>query len=328
VTPPSTTAHLAEVLHVEDLSPAFRRVTLGGEGMKDFGIAHHPLDQRFKLIIPPGGGDPVFDLVDFLERHQSDDLSWYQAWLQVDEGVRGAMRTYTIRDWRDAERELVVDMVLHTDENGAGGPAGSWAQQVRTGGRLHLIGPRRGGEQARSGIEFAPGAARDLLLVGDETAVPAIASILESLRGQDVRGRALLEVPTARDRLDLQGPDGIEIVWLPREGLEHGSLLEPAVHEAVAADAGLAARPGTGGDVELEDVDIDATILWEVPQQLTRAARGSSSQVHPDERPFYAWIAGEAGVVKRLRRYLVREIGVDRRQVAFMGYWRLGKSEG
>jgi iron complex transport system ATP-binding protein len=328
VTRPSTTAHLAEVLRVEDLSPAFRRVVLGGEGMAEFGIDHHPLDQRFKLIIPPGGGDPAFDLVDFLETHQSEDLSWYQAWLQVDEDVRGAMRTYTIRDWDEAARELVVDMVLHTDEHGIGGPAGSWAQAVRPGGRLHLIGPSRGGEQSRGGIEFEPRGAKDLLLVGDETAVPAIASILDSLRGSDVRGRALLEVPTASDRLDLEGPEGVEVVWLPREGAEHGALLEPAVREAVAADAELPADPSAGDRVELEDVDIDSTILWEVPQQLTHAAHGSTSEVHPDERPFYAWIAGEAGVVKRLRRYLVREIGVDRKQVAFMGYWRIGKAEG
>ena len=41
----------------------------------------------------------------------------------------------------------------------------------------------------------------------------------------------------------------------------------------------------------------------------------------------YAWIAGEAGTVKELRRYLVRDAGIDRKQVAFMGYWRRGKQE-
>jgi NADPH-dependent ferric siderophore reductase len=30
-------------------------------------------------------------------------------------------------------------------------------------------------------------------------------------------------------------------------------------------------------------------------------------------------------VVKGLRRHLVRERGVDRRSVAFMGYWRDGR---
>ena len=38
----------------------------------------------------------------------------------------------------------------------------------------------------------------------------------------------------------------------------------------------------------------------------------------------YAWLAGEAGVVKRLRRHLVTDLGVPRNEVAFMGYWRVG----
>ena len=64
---------------------------------------------------------------------------------------------------------------------------------------------------------------------------------------------------------------------------------------------------------EVEDVDIERESLWDVPD-------GGPSG-------WYAWLAGEAGVIKRLRRYLVTERGVDRRSVAFMGYWRLGRAE-
>jgi NADPH-dependent ferric siderophore reductase len=42
---------------------------------------------------------------------------------------------------------------------------------------------------------------------------------------------------------------------------------------------------------------------------------------------FYAWLAGEAAVIKTLRRHLVTDCGVDRRSVAFMGYWRQGRAE-
>ena len=66
----------------------------------------------------------------------------------------------------------------------------------------------------------------------------------------------------------------------------------------------------------LEDVDVDSGILWEVPAETT-AATGSSG--------VYAWLAGEAAVVKALRRHLVQTAGIDRRSVAFMGYWREGK---
>ncbi|OZM77518.1 siderophore-interacting protein [Pseudonocardia sp. MH-G8] len=37
----------------------------------------------------------------------------------------------------------------------------------------------------------------------------------------------------------------------------------------------------------------------------------------------YAWLAGEASAVRALRRHLVGERGVDKRQIAFAGYWRL-----
>jgi len=66
---------------------------------------------------------------------------------------------------------------------------------------------------------------------------------------------------------------------------------------------------------DLEDVDVDAGILWEVPEPVTDVSR------------FYAWLAGEAAVIKTLRRHLVTGCGVDRRSVAFMGYWRLGRAE-
>ena len=60
-------------------------------------------------------------------------------------------------------------------------------------------------------------------------------------------------------------------------------------------------------------------------------AAAISASRNPDKpagaMPFYAWIAGEAGVVKEMRRYLVRDVGIDRKQVAFMGYWRQGKAE-
>ncbi|MCO5967616.1 siderophore-interacting protein [Actinoallomurus soli] len=41
----------------------------------------------------------------------------------------------------------------------------------------------------------------------------------------------------------------------------------------------------------------------------------------------YAWIAGEAGGVRALRRHLVGERGLDRRAVTFTGYWRRGVTE-
>ncbi|WP_009884476.1 siderophore-interacting protein [Brevibacterium aurantiacum] len=340
------TAFEATVIGIDDLSPVFRRITFGGPGLEGFGLSGHPRDLRFKLIIPSAGAvEPEFDLLRFLDEQDPDSgLSWYQAWLQIDPDARGAMRTYTVREWRDEACELVVDMVLHTDSNGHSGPAAAWAQSAQIGHSLHVIGPSRLADGPTAGIEFAPADADTILLAGDETAVPAIASILESLNGTEVHGKAILEVPTAEDVLELDAPAGFEIQWLPRNNADHGQLLEPAVHDAVrvenralaevGAGAGgvSAGRAGAGAPgerpVELEDVNIDEEILWDVPAALTQAAQDSSSDTAKESRRFYAWIAGEAGPVKRLRRYLVQEVGVDRHQIAFMGYWRQGKAEG
>jgi NADPH-dependent ferric siderophore reductase len=126
-------------------------------------------------------------------------------------------------------------------------------------------------------------------------------------------GHALLEVPESADRLELSTPAGFTVTWLPRDGAEHGAALVPAVREVAQRLLGDCRAPVA---TDLEDVDIDQDILWEVPEESAGAPDG-----------FYAWLAGEAAVIKTLRRHLVSECGVDRRAVAFMGYWRLGRPE-
>ena len=171
------------------------------------------------------------------------------------------------------------------------------------------MAPRRG--RPFGGIEFAPQPSDRLLLVGDETAVPAVARILEDLPA-DATGTAWLEVPAQEDVLDLRFPAGIGVTWLPRQGQAYGDPLCRAVrrHLGVAAPA----CEGSADDVVPD--------LWETP---TYSSSGEPvvARSHP-ARGLYAWVAGEAGTVSRQRRCLVREVGLDRSQVAFMGYWRQG----
>jgi NADPH-dependent ferric siderophore reductase len=158
------------------------------------------------------------------------------------------------------------------------------------------------------GIEWAPPPPGDgpLLLVGDETAVPAIASILETLpAGYD--GRAILEVASAEDFIDVRTDADVEVVWLARSTYPRGAQLLAAVRSLVPAQ-GAPAEP-------VSDVDPDG-LVWETPT-------GERADGAP-----YAWIAGEAGVVRDLRRYLVGDAGLPRSSVAFMGYWRVGRALG
>ncbi|MEW2269911.1 SIP domain-containing protein [Streptomyces sp. SID685] len=82
------------------------------------------------------------------------------------------------------------------------------------------------------------------------------------------------------------------------------------------------------GDIQDVRTDADAEITWLVrgegaPEPL---AALQSARL-PDAAHPYVWIAGESGHVKALRRHFVRDRGVDRRRVTFVGYWRRGLSE-
>ncbi|MBG0561001.1 siderophore-interacting protein [Actinoplanes aureus] len=288
----------AQVTRVTRLSPNFVRVTLTGDDLDRF--ADNGWDQRIKLIPPlPGSGHD----------HLPTGPDWYSRWRGLPDEQRNPIRTYTARAVRPHLREVDVDMVLH----GVNGPASRWAVEARPGSTACIMGPNADFTGTAGGIDFHPPAGtRRILLGGDETAVPAIASILAGLPA-DACGEAVLEVPEGADALDIVAPAGFRVTWLARDGAAHGTHLIPAVEAAAARLLGDCTAPA---EVDLEEVDVDEEILWEVPDTSAASIDG-----------FYAWLAGEAGVIKTLRRHLVSDCGVDRRAVAFMGYWRLGKAE-
>lgn len=337
-TEPMTLAFEVTVSSVQELSPNFRRITFGGYCLRDFGVNGDTLDLRIKLMIPSLAADgteiplPAFEMA---------ESGWYQEWLAVDPAVRGSMRTYTVRGSRldSVYPELDVDFVMHFDAEGNGGPAANWALNAKPGDSITIIGPNNRAAQCYTaeiygGIEWRPGMAQRVLLAGDETAVPAIAAILESLPPY-MSGHAFLEVPEAGDFLDLTSPADVQITWLARgaaigRSRPHGELLQEAVRKAVPVPGWVGIKASdAGAGPEPEDVNVDVDILWETPARMETAEIEASKNpgVPAGGMPFYAWIAGEAAVIKDMRRYLVRDVGIDRKQVAFMGYWRRGKAE-
>ncbi|WP_103503851.1 siderophore-interacting protein [Streptomyces sp. SM14] len=249
------------VLRTERLSPSFVRVTFGGDCLARF--AGGGRDQRFKLFLPhPGQARAELP---------TDPLNWYPAWREMDPAERAVMRSYTVREQRHSPEELDVEFALHGDT----GPASRWATRARPGDHAVLLGPT---VADNGGVDFRPPPDTDwVLLSGDETALPAIAGILDWLPA-GTEARVWLEVPDPADRRWLPTRARSEIIWTCR---------------------GRSA-------ISMHDSIRDAVLPGGTP---------------------YAWIAGEAGGVRALRRVLVNERGFDRRQVTFTGYWRRGTTE-
>ncbi|MDR6198336.1 NADPH-dependent ferric siderophore reductase [Microbacterium sp. SORGH_AS428] len=301
-TRPSYRPYIAHVSRTARLSPHFVRVTFSCPEFEHFGTAGR--DQRLKVLFP-GPDGRVCDV------GQRDEEAiargdWYTRWRELSPTQRTPFRTYTVRRVDPASREVDIDFVLHHDP----GPAGAWAQAAAAGDEIVIVGPDQRSPDSHLGIDWHPGSARRLLLAGDETAAPAIAGILESLTG-DTDVDAFIEIPSRHDALPIA--THARVTWLARDERAHGEALSAAVTSWTETAGEVLARAAAPRPQELEDVDIDREILWDSP--------GDS------EGEFYAWIAGESQTVKTLRRLLVQGKGVDRKRVAFMGYWRRGVSE-
>lgn len=179
------------VTSVRPLTPRMVRLTFSGDGLSDVGTWP---DQQLKLLFPrPGCSAHVSD--------SPDVGTWYQAYMGMPEDERPWMRSFTVRSLADGV--LTVDFVLHGDS----GPASRWAASARVGEVIGRFGPSP--EYARP-----LGTADLLLFAGDETALPAIASLLELLPGEQ-RFLAFVEVADPAEDQDVPG-----VRWVHRSAGE------------------------------------------------------------------------------------------------------------
>ncbi|WP_116045173.1 siderophore-interacting protein [Amycolatopsis palatopharyngis] len=254
---------MMHVARVEPLTPHLVRVCFNGADLHD--VRDVAPDQYIKLFLPlEGQARPQLPPPLAAEDQVA---SWYRRYLAMPDGVRPPMRTYTIRALRPERGELDIDFVLHPDA----GPASAWAGSAAPGDEVAFLGPH--------GLYSVPEGTRKQLLVGDESALPAIGAILDALP-RDESATVIVEVGGPADRIRLESQGDADVAWVYRGEAEHGDALLAAV----------------------------------------RAADFPSEAV-------YAWVSGEATLVKHVRRHLVRERGVDKRAITFTGYWRRGASE-
>ncbi|MDK0523287.1 siderophore-interacting protein [Streptomyces sp. ML-6] len=187
------------VARIVDVTAGMRRVTLTGDQLGTFtsadGTKWPPFtspgfDDDIRLLFPyPGESEPVLPLVE-------------DGRVTFAEGRRPIARAYTVRRYDPRGRELDVDIVLHSD-----GVASNWARAVAPGDRMHIAGPAK--------TQEIPIGADRLLIAGDDTAIPAIARLLEELPA-DTRGRVFIDVEHTSHAQELCGPAGVDVTWLPR----------------------------------------------------------------------------------------------------------------
>jgi NADPH-dependent ferric siderophore reductase len=190
-----------EVEEVVRLTPSMVRVVLGGAGLDGF----EPIaftDQYVNALFVPEGAP-------------------YSVPFDVDEvralppEHRPVGRRYTIRAWDPDTRRVTIDFVVHGDV----GHAGRWANRARVGDLLQIVGPAGG---------YAPSTTADWhLMVGDESALPAIAASLEQVRpGVPVLVVVVVDGPDHELALDC--PGDAKVQWVHRAG-------DPGNHELLLA---------------------------------------------------------------------------------------------
>lgn len=323
------------------------------------------LDGYVKLLVPPAVEHDEYGRITRLNPepvHIDLTDTWRQDWFALPDTERGWMRTYTLRASRlhepdaalrkviealpamplipagvslpaapgidSALPEIDLDFVCHTEVSSDGvecmGPGATWASLAERGDRVSILAPLAGQPLWAS---WSSGGAGRIILAVDETAVPAALSILADYAAGEQKPaeiQLIAEVPHVTDSLTMlwDGPyphlpalselPNLTVNWCAREDTPRGEALTAGLRKAL----GLGAWNSKGASITAEpspDCDDETKIVWTLAD---------------DENPqIYIFIAGEASVVKALRRICVQDASIPKNDVSFMGYWKAGRAE-
>jgi len=247
-----------EVRTVQRVTPHLVRVTLGGDALE--GFVSLGFDDHVKLVLP----DPATGRLATPAIGPEGMPVW-------PEGAKPLMRDYTPRHFDAVARTLEIDFALHE-----AGPATRWAEQAKPGQAIGIGGPR--------GSFIVPTDFDWHLLVGDDTALPAIARRLAELPA-GARALVLAEVDGPADRIALPSQAQVELVWVHRDDAEAN------------ANAALATEP-----------------------PLLAALRNTPLPTGD----FHAWVGCESAAAKAVRAHLVNDCRANPKWIRASGYWRRG----
>jgi len=218
-----------DVARVVPRTASLLRITLTGAELA--GLDSGLPAASVRLLVPPDDGGqlvlPVWNGNEFL----------------AADGSRPPIRTLTPVRFDPQALELDVEVVLHGD-----GPLSSWAGRVEPGARTAISGPGRG-------YTVDP-EAREYLVAGDESALPAIGVLLAALP-TEAAVQVIVEISDPSARLDLPPRRGVVEQWLLRPaGAPPGDALVAAV---AAAEVGSDVRVWAAGE---------AAAMWRIRRDL------------------------------------------------------------
>ncbi|GAA1862142.1 siderophore-interacting protein [Pseudonocardia ailaonensis] len=197
----TTAPRLLQVLRRTAVTPKMIRVTLGGAELA--GFPGTGPDRRIKMFFPVEGQDRPA-----VPRASTGGPVWPAG------EARPTIRTYTVRRFDPQAGELDVDFVVHSGY----GPAAAWALEAEPGSWVGVSEP---------GGRWEPDPAATFhLVIGDESALPAVATVLEAVPA-GVPAHAVLEVADATEEQDL--PGDARVTWVHRGDAPPGDPLVAAV---------------------------------------------------------------------------------------------------
>lgn len=186
----------SRVARVDRTSEHFVTITFASDEMHAF--EQLGFDQCIRVFFPRPGQTA-------LRLPDATGNGWIAKYYLTPGSSRPHVRNYTVRRGRPEAGEIDIEFVVHGDDS----PASAWATKARPGDEAGLFA---------DGIQYLPhDEAAWNLLVGDESAVPALLSIIEHAH-ETLRAEVFLEVPSAADIREIDTPEGVTLHWLPRDG--------------------------------------------------------------------------------------------------------------
>ena len=192
------------VAAVAHRSPWLVRVTLTGPALAGFAIPQPASSVR--VLLPVSGADTL------------EIPAWNGNEFRLADGARPVIRTLTPRRHDPANDTLDVEVVRHRE-----GAASAWAARASEGAPAAVSGPGRGYTIDQEAPAY--------LVLGDESALPAIEQLLEALPPVPVAVHVEVAHPDAR--VELPAHPTASVTWHDRpDGIAHGATLEAAARTA------------------------------------------------------------------------------------------------